>query len=269
LKEAERNIKTMLNNQHNYEVRQGDLLSFQAALDTMYISPRLTLGLRVGWIGTLVTQAENFSVISVKDNKVFAETYPFSATGISFGLASSYFLTRRIALQAETAVNIMNYSYQLDLQLLNNSNQNQNLYSYEMSLLGLEVPIFVKYHLIRKPKFSPYLIGGLYYRYLFSATKIASSLALDYTPIMQQHSYGGVVGIGFVKSIGKRTRLSIDGRYLNNFGLINLPEKRFLNNGTGNIDNFLYSSFDAIDNLRMQNVQVNLTLSYYLTYKVF
>ncbi len=266
LVEAEKNIKNVLNQQHNYQVRQGDLLSFKAALDSMYISPRFTLGVRAGWVGSVITQVKNYSTVYSNTN-LFSETYSFNASGLSFGLSTSYYLTRRLALLIEPNFAISGYTYEADLSKLNN--QINSVYSYRMIFTGLAVPAMLKYHLFRKPLFSPYILLGFSYNYLFSATKVASNLALDYTPIMQQHNYGGIVGIGFSKSIAKRANFSIDARYINNFVLVNKPDKRFLNNDKGNIDIFLYSNYDAIDDLGMQNLQVNLTVSYYLTYKVF
>jgi hypothetical protein len=266
LTEAERNIKNVLNQRHNYQIRQGDLLSFKAALDTMYISPRFTVGVRAGWVGSVITQVKDYSV-AYGNNNLFKESYAFNATGLSFGLSTSYYLTRRFALVVEPNFTTSGYTYEVSLDNLNN--QANAGYSYKMNFTSLAVPVMVKYHLLRRPLFSPYILFGFSYNYLFNATKIASSLSLDYTPIMQQHNYGGIVGAGFSKSIGKRATFSIDARYINNFVLLNKSDKRFLNNDKGNIDTFLYSIYDAIDDLRMQNLQVNLTVSYYLTYKVF
>lgn len=266
LVDAEKNIKNVLNQQHNYQIRQGDLLSFKAALDTMYISPRFTIGVRAGWVGSVITQVQDYSV-AYSNKNIFTETYAFNATGFSFGLSTSYYLTRRLALLVEPNFITTGYTYELGFNNLNN--QTNAAYSYKMNFTGLAIPVMLKYHLLRRPIFSPYILFGFSYNYLFNATKIASSLSLDYTPIMQQHNYGGVLGVGFSKSIGKRANLSIDTRYINNLRLINQTEKRFLNNDKGNIDVFLYSVYDAIDDLRMQNLQINLTVSYYLTYKVF
>jgi outer membrane protein W len=269
LAEAEKSIKNVLNNKHNYQVRQGDLLSFKAALDTMYISPRFTLGLRLGWVGSILTQSKNFSVAYSTNKSVFTESYPFNATGFSLSLSTSYYLTRRLALMVEPSFVSSSYAYQLSYSGLNSGQIETAAYSYEMNFTALEVPIVAKYHLLRKPLFSPYLLAGVSYRYLFNANKIASSLSLDYTSIMQQHNYGAVLGLGFAKSIGKRTVFSIDTRYINYLALLNRTDKRFLNNGKGNIDIFLYNVYDAIDDLTMQNIQVNFTIAYYLTYKVF
>lgn len=265
---AENCIKNVLNNQPNYQIRQGDLLSFKAALDTMYISPRLSIGLRGAWVGTLLTQSKDFSALYVTGNVKPVEKYPFHYTGFSLGLAASYYVTRRMAVQTEINFANLGYTYQLDLQGINNE-QTNTLYSYSMQMASVEIPVVVKYRLLRKPYFSPYILGGAFYRYLITSNKTAANLSVDYLNIMKVHNYGAIAGIGFSKSLGKRTVIEVEARYLNTFGLINNPDKRFVNNGTGNIDAFLYAAYDAIDDLRMQNVQASFTISYYLTYKAF
>ncbi|MFY7788346.1 MAG: hypothetical protein ACOVQA_10780, partial [Thermoflexibacteraceae bacterium] len=88
-------------------------------------------------------------------------------------------------------------------------------------------------------------------------------------PLMQTHNFGAMVGVGMTKSIGTRWALRLDARYSYNVGNINKASKRFMNNGEGNIDVFLYSAYDAIDDVTIQNVNVNLGITYFLRYKVF
>jgi hypothetical protein len=264
LEEAEKSIKNVLAARHNYEIRQGDLLSFKAALDTMYISPRLTLGFNLGWTGTIVTKEQSYSVLYIA-GEGNPEKYEINLIGSSFGLNIGYYLNRHFALGAGFNFTNVGFDYNTSLPQLGAT----IVYNYSTMISYIDAPIFLRYKLFLKPYFSPYVFVGGFYRFTGSASKNVASTSIDITPLMQAHNYGGLAGIGISKSMGKRWNISLDGRYLYNLGLINKPDKRFMNNGGGNIDVTLYGRYDVIDDLRMQNFQVNVSVAYLLKYKVF
>jgi hypothetical protein len=264
LEKAEKNIKSVLTARHNYEIRQGDLLSFKAALDTMYISPRLTIGFNLGWAGTMVTKEQNYSVLYIA-GEGNPEKYDINFAGSSFGLNIGYYLNRHFAIGAGANFTNLGFDYNTSLPQLGAT----TVYNYSTQISYIDAPVFLKYKLFSKPYFSPYVFAGGFYRFTASASKNVASTSIDITPLMQTHSYGGLAGIGISKSMGKRWNISLDGRYLYNLGLINKPNKRFMNNGGGNIDITLYGRYDVIDDLRMQNFQVNISVAYLLKYKVF
>jgi len=273
LQEAEKQIKNLLSNQHNYQIRQGDLLSFKASLDTLYISPRIVIGFRAGWLATFVQKNNSISVLDVinDDNNNSSgisqeESYTVDYLGITAGLNLGYYFNRHFALYAEVVTTNIGFKYQ---RLLATDQGGGLEYQYSQSLNYLEVPAYLQYNFFKQPNFTPYILAGAYYRYLGSSLKTISTTSVNATPLMQTHNFGALVGFGVSKSIGTRWALRLDARYSYNVGNINRAAKRFMNNGEGNIDVFLYNAYDSIDDITIQNVNVNLGITYFLRYKVF
>jgi outer membrane protein W len=273
LQEAERQIKNLLSNQHNYQIRQGDLLSFKASLDTLYISPRIVIGLQAGWLATFVQKNNSISVLEViNDNNNSAsgisqdESYTIDYLGITAGFNLGYYFNRHFALYAELVTTNIGFNYQ---RLLATDQGGGIEYQYSQSLNYLEVPAYLQYNFFKQPNFTPYILAGAYYRYLGSSLKTISTTSVNATPLMQTHNFGALVGIGASKAIGTRWALRLDARYNYNVGNINKAAQRFMNNGEGNIDVFLYNAYDAIDDITIQNINVNLGITYFLRYKVF
>jgi hypothetical protein len=264
LQEAEKSIKKVLGARHNYEVRQGDLLSFKAALDTMYISPRITIGLQIGWTGSIISRVNNYAVLYTAEENT-KEEYLINYTGTTFGLKGGYYLGRHFSIATSVNFTAASFVYQTSFNPFSTTVN----YEYTSKLNYIDVPLVLKYKILPKPYFTPYLFLGGFYRFSAAATKTIGATSIDILPTIQTHSYGLTAGVGISKSMGKRWQLSVDGRYLYNIGLINRPNKRFMNNGEGNIDFPIYNAYDVIDDLRMQNFQVVVGFSYLLRYKVF
>ncbi len=264
LGEAGKNIKKVLGAKHDYEVRQGDLLSFKASLDTLYISPRITIGINLGWTGSITTKTNSYSVLYTAEENV-KEDYLVNYTGSTFGFKGAYYLNRHFSIATSLNFTTANFKY----QAIYNPISTSAIYEYNNVLNYIDIPLVLKYKVLPKPYFTPYFFLGGFYRFAAAATKTVGATSIDIRQMIENHSYGATAGVGLSKSMGKRWQISIDGRYLYNFGLINKPNKRFVNNGEGNIDFTTYAAYDALDDLRMQNFQVVLGISYLLRYKVF
>ena len=239
-----------------------------------FLETQWWLGFKIGGNLTNVTPGDRFTAFSSADG--FApETYDkeyesFNKFGALSGIDVTFY-HKGFSISFQPNYRRQRFSYSNDFQWLDTQNANNTLtlnYVQDHNLDYIELPILVKYDIL-KTKIRPYVHAGFYYATLINADKevtitgndLASGFAdqfqsdiisLGVTDLFIDSSIGLLGGIGGSYDVGN-IRVSLDLTYRYGFNNISNVQNRFTENRLAGIG-------DALDDLKMQNLSLNLSI---------
>ena len=83
---------------------------------------------------------------------------------------------------------------------------------------------------------------------------------------MDNSNYGFIAGLGMNFNL-KRLGINVDIRYKQALNNINNKDNRFINNGFNEV--FVYGFYDALDDIKLREVELSVGIVYHLNYKAF
>ena len=266
-----------------------------------YVAPRLQIGGTLGANYAIPSPTESFYVFSIPSANTNAIT-PIRSNyyglnnafkkpevlGTRFGLQVIYALTPRISLSPIVAFSSLRFGYidqftwadspnpvvRLSIRTERNSFHTINF---------LDMPFYVRYQFMPKKKLKPYLLGGAFYNLTLSGSKQidiqefpavevngqrtdffgnASSVDISITSLLNNRYYGLVGGAGLNYAY-ENFRFSFSFTY--RYGLNNIVST------TNRYDNqdLIFGYHDIFDNIRLDQLNFQLGVSYTLTHKAF
>ena len=239
-----------------------DLTEFDTKVKELHALPRFSVGVKGGGNLSLVNLIQPFSAFE----KTQADPLNYSfRIGFQFNIVGEYLLTRDITLALEPGYAFQQLTYRTTYL------QEEIDYSYKQNLTFLDIPLWLRYHLIPAGKLKPYLQAGAFYKQLLNSTKETTfadnaSREIPVGTIMQRHYYGLGIG-GGVTLHRQRSAFRIEVAWRYSLNLLNNPQKRYLNNGQNRI--LLYEYYDLSDDIRLNSLDINLIYLFAFNHKAF
>ena len=239
-----------------------------------FLETQWWLGFKIGGNLTNVTPGDRFTAFSSANGfapEVYDKEYEsFNKFGALSGIDVTFY-HKGFSISFQPNYRRQRFSYSNDFQWLDAENANNTLtlnYVQDHNLDYIELPILVKYDIL-KTKIRPYVHAGFYYATLINADKevtitgndLASGFAdqfqsdvisLGVTDLFIDSSIGLLGGIGGSYDVGN-IRVSLDLTYRYGFNNITNVQNRFTENRLAGIG-------DALDDLTMQNLSLNLSI---------
>ena len=246
---------------------------------TSFLSQQWYMGLIIGVNVTDPIPETRYSTFSPidKDAEALHKQYEsYNKLGIQAGLDFTYnYRILSVSLQPNFRRQSFTYNNQYEWVDDNDSNNTLELnYSQEHKLDYIEVPLIVKISFLQG-NIKPYIGIGGYYGWLVSANKSITvdgvdkasgssypfnkeSLSVGATNLFMNYNAGIVGGIGVSYDPGN-IRLSLDIQY--RYGLTNIT-----NTANRYTDNRLAGMGDALDDLTLNNIAVNIGILFPLRF---
>ena len=164
-----------------------------------FLKTQWWLGLRIGANVAQPDPVNRYTSIDPIDYDVAAlqKTYSsFDTPGVLIGLDISFY-HHGFSLGIQPGFRQMKYGYFSDLSWSGNTDIEQfdTRYDIEQSVSYLELPVTVKYELIKQGKVRPFIMGGMHYSFIMGATKKTDITHTDYLSGQPRSYSGGAVSI--------------------------------------------------------------------------
>ncbi len=247
--------------------------TFESFLNTQW-----WLGLRFGVNYTQPVATTDYFIFSPLDyeSENLQKTYDvFNLAGGQAGLDLSFY-HKGFSIGLQPTFKIMRYSYSnsFEWQGSGGSDGLETEVKVEQSLQVIEVPLILKYEIIKRGKVRPFVLAGLQQSYLINAQKKAEVTHTDYLAAIPQTYSGGDFSLGntermsnFFGALGgigtsldyANIRTVIEITYL--YGLSSITA-----NGNPFSENELVGIGDVNDELRINNLNAAISFVFPLRY---
>lgn len=247
--------------------------SFESFLDTQW-----WLGLRFGLNYTQPDPLTRFSALNALDydGEALEKTYTrFAHPGGQAGLDITFY-HKGISLGLQPTFKIMRYAYFSDLEWSGNSEADrfETRYDINQSIQVIEVPLVLKYDVLRRGKLRPFILAGLQQSFMISAEKETTITHTDYSSGMPQEyksgkinfgvkdqfkNFFGAVGGAGVSADAGNIRTVLEVTYLYALNAVTETSNRYR-------ENELVSIGEVNDELKLNNINVSLSFVFPLRY---
>lgn len=246
--------------------------SFESFLDTQW-----WLGLRFGMNYTQPDPVNRFSALSPinYDQSVLDKTYEsFGEAGVQAGLDFTFY-HRGFSIGLQPTFKVFKYSYFSDLEWVgNDTEQFETRYDVNQSISTIEVPLVLKYDLMKRGEIRPFVFAGLQYSFVIGAEKNVTVTHTDYGSGTPQKYKGGAISLGvkdqfknFYGALGGagvsldagNIRSVLEVSYL--YGLSPVTETKNLYQ-----ENELVSLGEVNDEIKLNNINISLSFVFPLRY---
>ncbi|WP_421875859.1 outer membrane beta-barrel protein [Marinoscillum sp.] len=247
--------------------------TFESFLNTQW-----WLGLRFGLNYTQPVASEDYYIFSPLDYDAenLQKTYDvFNLGGGQAGLDLSFY-HKGISIGLQPTFKIMRYSYSNYFEWLGSGDADrlETAVNVEQSIQVIEVPLIVKYEILKRGKVRPFVLAGLQQSFVINAQKKAEVMHTDYLADVPQTYSGGDFSIGntdrmsnFFGALGgigtsldyANIRTVIEITYL--YGLSPITA-----NGNPFSENELVGIGDVNDQLKINNLNAAISFVFPLRY---
>lgn len=247
--------------------------SFESFLNTQW-----WLGLRFGVNYTdpnSITKYNVFSPVNYDPETLEKEYSVFSLAGGQAGLTISFY-HKGFSIGIQPTFKIMRYQYSNQFEWLGDGSEDafETTVDVTQKLDVIEVPLIMKYEIIKRGKVRPFVLAGLQQSFLISAQKKVEVEHVDYLSDNPQTYSGGTFALGntdrmknFYGAVGG-IGTSLD--YANIRTVIEATYLRGLSSVTKNEDPFseneLVALGDVNDELKINNINISLSFVFPLRY---
>jgi hypothetical protein len=264
-----------------------------------YVAPRLQIGTGIGTNFALPVPMERFSVFSTTSsngtndyrsmyyglNNLFRRP---EVSGFRFGAQAMYSLTKNIGLTVLFSSSSIGFGYLDTFFWIDSPTPTVNLSirternSFH-TITGIDIPFLLRYYFLNKHKLQPYLLGGGFYTRRILASKIlkikefpavevngmrqdllgnASNANIDITELIKPNHYGLMIGTG-INYAYQYFRFSFSATYRYGINNIVVPANRYNN------QDLVFGYHDIFDNIRLDQLNLQVGVSYVLNHKAF
>lgn len=247
--------------------------SLKTFLDTQW-----WLGFRFGTNYSNPLPGERYAVFSPVDYEVSDLKKDYSAFSLPGGQAGLEvaFYHKGFSIALQPTFKIMRYEYHSRFAWASTdaSGELESDLHVQQQLAVIEVPLVVKYDLLKDRKIRPFVLAGMQYSFVVGGQKKATQTYTDHLGSVPQKYEGGQFSIGnkdqlsnFYGALGGvgvsfdywNIRTILEGTYL--YGLSSATAK-----GNPYQENDLVSLGDVNDELKITNINISLSLVFPLRY---
>ena len=258
-------IKKMLKIWPDYKERRSnkeDLERFKVAIDSLYTLPKFQVGIRTGINYSFVNSQKEFPVLLNKDDDV--EVTRSSSINFQIALIGEYEFTNFASVSLEPSYTRLTHRYEKEYGTF----VGQDEVAFNETLEYLEANVLANFKFFPRSKLRLILSAGANYGMLFNATKEIDDTDTPLTTVnfMERQTLGilGRVG-GTYRFYGYALGASIG--YIHYLNLANDPNNRYISDPQGNV--FTYGYYNVPDDFSLSNLQFNVSIRYFLNYKVY
>lgn len=273
LNDAEKPLRQMLALRPFYKPQEEDLARLKSALDTMKATSLFSLGIRTGGnIAFTRRVGDAISVISSLDNPNLGEEKYDIGLGYYLGFYFRYRIFKNITIVFMPSLTNYVFGYQENYSL-QRTGKNDRIatnfsYNYKQNISYIETPLSINYSIAPNSKLSPFVSVGWFQSFLLSATKTSNATFVTVSQSFPNRenfvntNSGFMLGFGLTYELNKLA-FNIDARY--KYGLINLTNSsnRFANPEAA------LGFYDIPNDIKINNIELGISLIYHLNFKVF
>ena len=216
------------------------------------------------------------STISEDADKTFEKEYDsFGKKGYQFGLILNFNFYKFITISFQPEINSQNFGYKNHYIWAGQGNNSLDLVQkHRFQLNYLDLPLLVRFDVVRT-RFRPYLQGGAFYSRLLKADKFVEVTSTDNAsgannPISNTYpvigakdlflkaQWGLIAGAGVNYDLGN-VRLGLDAFYKIGMNNITNSSTRFSDDRTTSIG-------DALDGMKLRNIEVSFSIIFPMKY---
>jgi hypothetical protein len=259
----------------------------ETAKNRYYVAPRLLVGVKLGTNFTMAHPGDRYAVMEFAaetGGDTYRKEYGFHFThsrGSQAGVIIEYALSKNLSVVMQPTVTSLKFQYKNSFERKEeNINSGGNTvittttldYTHRQELGYLEIPLLLKYRLI-KSKIKPYFQVGAYYSVLQSGTKTLDAVRLpdeeykeeaivDIKQLFTGANFGIWVGAGIGYEIGG-FHLQIEANYKHGFNNIIDEAGRFENK------ELMFAYYDVFDDIKLRNWDISLKVLLPISFKAF
>lgn len=263
---AEIYLRKMLKIWPNYKENQSqeeDLERFNLAVDNLYALPLLQVGIKLGTTYTQATSNKQYSPIVTTSNNPIVKLS--ASLSYQFHFSLEYDFWKYFSVSLEPGVSNLQYNYS---KTYNSEETAEDAIEYDEELRYVDLGCFFNFKLFPYSKNRILLSAGVSESLLISSEKSISSSNTSASTVNFLNS----TNLAFLGRIGYRHRFSkysigMDLSYVHYMDQINNPKHRFINDPQA--ASITYSHYSIPDDITFKNIHANISLNYFLSYKVY
>ena len=260
LDKADMYIKEILKYQPEYKIENinnADLTTIKIKLDKLYATPKLSVGIGVGTNTTRVNDTKSYSLMeyNIYDGKIYKNTVGASSYFAGF----EYTLIPLLSVTGGIKYSTNEYEYILP-QISDERISTQTL-NY------IQIPVNLRFNVLPERKICPYFQAGVAVKYLSSAERSVSSTKTPMDDFYKNTDYGVSAGGGIKFHLNSYIIICADMSYYQGLQQINKSDNRFVAGPPG--QEFLFRYYDVMDDIKLNNISLSLSLSYAINHQVF
>ncbi len=259
---ADKYIKKILMYQPSYKidnVNTNDLIAIKAKLEKLYAVPKLSVGVGVGTNTTFIERTDEQTLM----NHDAGEDSKYKNTIGAISLFATFEYALMPVLSFSGKLSYTNNKYKYLLPIISDDRKDTAF----QTLNYIQLPLTARFGVFSSRKISPYIQGGATFKYLSSSERLVNDTKSPMNEYYKTFDIGLLAGGGVKLYLSKFAILNIEVLYYHGFNEINNSENRFLSGPAG--DEFLFQYYDVMDNIKLRNMSLSLSLSYAINHKVF
>lgn len=273
LNDAEVPLRKMLALRPFYRATEEDLMRFKTALDTLKATPLLSIGIRSGANVSFARRiGEPISVISSFTNPNLGDEKYEYGLGFYFGFFVKYRALKNISIIFTPSFINYTFGYTENYTLVREKGSDKVSstfgYSYNQAIRYLETPISLNYNIEIGNKIRPFVSVGWFQGFLLSAEKQSEASYITGGQRFPNKENFIATNRGYMLGAGinyefNNFAINLDARY--KYGVANLTNisNRFVSH------EIALGFYDIPNDIKVNTVELGLTLIYHLRFKVF
>jgi len=249
---AEKYIKQLVRLEPNYEKTRretDDFQKFYQIMNRFIAIPQYTIGAKYSTNTAFIREVAMYQIFTEEDVAKYQ-----SGTGLNFGISAQYYFRSRLGINADLQNTYSRFSKSI-------SGENNRT---EFTISQIEVPLMLRFYLLKKKYFTPYFELGGYTSFLVTAKQKYEINKWEIRNSMNFFSYGPVTGAGLSINVNLIS-LNAALRYYQGVKPINNPKHRFYFDGS--TDFLLHKQYSLMDDIELSKLQLEFGLSFSLSYK--